>query len=342
MPITQNVVQRPIIEKLSPAAAIPGGDVHIHGRSFLRDPRPRVSIGGVDAPLVVGSDQFIVARVPDTSGRGELTVSNGEAASEPVELSVGALVADSLHPVSSPAVDRMGNIFTTFSGPRGQKTAVAVYKVDTEGVLTPFVSELMNATALAFDRFGTLHVSSRFDGVVYQVTAGGVLSVYVEGMGVSTGIAFDTKENLYVGDRSGTVFKISPERQIYVFATIEPSISAYHLSFGPDDSLYVSGPTTSSYDAIHRVTQAGEVDVFYRGLGRPQGMDFDSSGNLYVAGSLQGRKGIVRITPDQEASLFLAGPNIVGLAFVPGGKLAITTTNALYSIEAGVEGLRRF
>jgi len=342
MPFIQNVGQRPIIENLSPAAAIPGGDVHIHGKGFLHDPRPHVSIGGVDAQLVVGSSQFIVARVPETFGKGLLTVSNGEAASEPVDLEVGALLADSLHPVSSPAVDRSGNIFTTFSGPRGQKTAVAIYKMDPAGVLTPFVSELMNATSLTFDRFGTLHVSSRFDGVVYQVTAGGVLSVYVEGMGVATGIAFDTKENLYVGDRSGTIFKISPERQIYVFATIEASISAYHLSFGPDDSLYVTGPTTSSYDAIHRITQAGEVDVFYRGLGRPQGMDFDSLGNLYVAASLNGRKGIVRITPQREASLFLAGPNIVGLAFVPGGNLAITTTNALYSVAAGVEGLRRF
>jgi sugar lactone lactonase YvrE len=342
MPFTHNADHRPIIENLSPVAAIPGGDVHIHGKGFLHDPRPHVSIGGVDASLVVGSDQFIVARVPDTSGKGQLTVSNGDAASEAAELAVGAQLADSLHPVASPAVDREGNIFTTFSGPRGQKTAVAVYKMDPAGVLTPFVSELMNATSLTFDRFGTLHVSSRFDGVVYQVTAGGVLSVYVEGMGVATGIAFDTKENLYVGDRSGTIFKISPERQIYVFATIEASISAYHLSFGPDDSLYVAGPTTSSYDAIHRITPAGEVDVFYRGLGRPQGMDFDKAGNLYIAASLNGRKGVVRISPEREASLFLAGPNIVGLAFVPGGKLAITTTNALYSVAVGVEGLRRF
>ena len=342
MPITQNAGPRPIIENLSPAAAIPGGDVYIHGKGFLHDPRPHVSIGGVDAPLVVGSGQFIVARVPDTSGKGQLTVSNGQAASEPASLSVGAMLADSLHPVTSPAVDRNGNLFTTFSGPRGQKSAVSIYRIDPTGVLTPFVSELMNATSLAFDRFGTLHVSSRFDGVVYQVTSGGVLSVYVEGMGVATGIAFDTKENLYVGDRSGTIFKISQERQIYVFATIEASISAYHLSFGPDDSLYVTGPTTSSYDAIHRITQAGEVDVFYRGLGRPQGMDFDNLGNLYVAASLNGRKGIVRITPQGSASLFLAGPNIVGLAFAPGGNLAITTTNALYSVAAGVEGLRRF
>lgn len=342
MPFTQNAGQRPIIENLSPLAAIPGGDVHIHGTGFLHDPRPHVSIGGVDAPLVVGSDQFIVARVPDTAGKGDITVSNGEASSAAVDLAVGALLADSLHPVASPAVDREGNIFTTFSGPRGQKTAVAVYKLDTAGVLTPFVAELMNATGLAFDRFGTLHVSSRFDGIVYQATAGGVLSIYVEGMGVATGIAFDTKENLYVGDRSGTIFKISPERQIYVFATIEPSISAYHLCFGADDSLYVTGPTTSSFDAVQRISPAGEVETFYRGLGRPQGMDFDASGNLYVAASLNGRKGIVRITPQREASLFLTGPNIVGLAFTPGRKLAITTTSALYSIDAGVEGLRRF
>ena len=78
--------------------------------------------------------------------------------------------------------------------------------------------------------------------------------------------------------------------------------------------LFVTGPTTSSYDAVQRITPAGEVEVFYRGLGRPQGMDCDRHGNLYVAASLGGRRGIVRITPEREASLGLSGPNIVGLA----------------------------
>ncbi len=52
-------------------------------------------------------------------------------------------------------------------------------------------------------------------------------------MGVATGIAFDSEQNLYVGDRTGTVFKISQNRQIFVFATIEPSMAAYHLAFWP-------------------------------------------------------------------------------------------------------------
>ena len=53
-------------------------------------------------------------------------------------------------------------------------------------------------------------------------------------MGIATGIAFDREENLYVGDRSGTIFKISPSREIFVFATLEPSLAAYHLAFHPE------------------------------------------------------------------------------------------------------------
>jgi sugar lactone lactonase YvrE len=192
----------------------------------------------------------------------------------------------------------------------------------------------MNATGLAFDMEGTLYISSRHDGIVYQSSANGNLSVYVEGMGVATGLAFDDEDNLYVGDRSGTIFKISRQRQIYVFATLEASIAAYHLAFGPDRNLYVTGPTTSSYDAVHRVTPAGEVELFYRGLGRPQGVAFDPEGRLCVAASLAGRRGIVRIGEDRKAELFISGPNIVGLAFAPGHTTIVATSNALFRVDA--------
>jgi sugar lactone lactonase YvrE len=196
----------------------------------------------------------------------------------------------------------------------------------------------MNATGLAFDGDGQLYVSSRYDGIVYQVTPGGTMSVYVEGMGVATGIAFDGEGNLYVGDRSGTIFKISRDRQIYVFATIEPSIAAYHLAFGGDGHLYVTGPTTSSFDAVHRISPAGEAEVFYRGLGRPQGLAFDADGNLYVAASMGGRKGVIRIDPERRAELFLSGPGIVGMAFAPSGSLVVATSGALFRADVGIRG----
>jgi len=337
MPSMRNSTQRPVIESVTPPAAMPGGEIQIRGKNFPVVPRPVVTIGGCAAPLTVSSSRYIVARVPPEAVYGEVLVRNGAAQSEAAEVVVATLVADNLHPVANPAIDSEGNVYTTFSGSRGQKTPVSVYKIDPRGEVTPFLSDLTNATGLAFDPEGVLHVSSRFDGIVYQVSEAAIMTVYVEGMGVATGIAFDAEGNLFVGDRSGTIFKISPSRQIYVFATLEPSVAAYHLAFGPDNYLYVTGPTTSSYDCIYRIAPTGEVETFFRGLGRPQGIAFDSEGNLYVAASWRGRKGILRLTPQAEISQFLSGPNIVGLAFARNGDMYITTTGALYRAPVGIE-----
>jgi sugar lactone lactonase YvrE len=214
-----------------------------------------------------------------------------------------------------------------------------VYQVDgITGQSAAFVSDILNASGLAMDQDDILYVSSRQDGTVYRVSEAGTTSVYVEGMGVATGIVFDADGNMYVGDRSGTIFKVSRQRQIYVFATIEPSISAYHLAWGPDGYLYVAGPTTSSFDTVQRISPAGQVETYYRGLGRPQGLAFDTSGNLYAAASFRGRRGVARITPAREANLFLSGPGIVGVAFSPGKDMIVATSSALYRVAVGIAG----
>src|SRR5216683_3851311 len=306
---------KPQIAQVSPVAAIAGGEFQIQGRGFARSDRPKVTIGEIAAPLIISSDSFLVVKVPDGVSEGELVIQNGDLASQAWACDIGIPIADNLHPVGNPAVDTFGNIYTTFSGSRGQKVAVAVYKIDLNYSVKPFINDLMNATGLAFDPQGLLYISSRFEGVIYQVTPTGNMSVFVEGMGVATGLAFDEEDNLYVGDRSGTIFKIAPDRQIFVFATIEPSVSAYHLAFGPHGDLFVTGPTTSSFDCVHKVDAHGSVSTFFRGLGRPQGLAFDVDGNLHVAASLSGKRGIVKITPDAKASLEVAGPGLVGLAF---------------------------
>jgi len=255
---------------------------------------------------------------------GELVVTAGTLESEVRETHIGIQIADSLHPVANPAVDSEGNVFSTFSGSRGQKSPVSIYKIDSNYNSKPFVTDLMNPTGLAFDREGLMYVSSRYDGIVYQITPGGNMTVYVEGMGVASGLAFDTDENLYVGDRSGTIFKISRSRQIYVFATLEPSIAAYHLAF----------------ESVYRISKAGEVETFYRGLGRPQGLAFDEEGRLYVAASLSGRRGIIRLDSAGNPEQFLSGPGIVGLAFTPSRALITATQNALFRVDVGIAGRR--
>jgi glucose/arabinose dehydrogenase len=336
----KNMNGQPHIEAVAPAAALPGGEVRIIG-SGLRPPdlrRPRVRFGEMEAPIVISSDDFVVARVPQGAASGGVVVSTNGHSSNAHQLHVGALIAENLHPVTNPALDAEGNIYVTFSGSRGQKVPVSIFKIDTSYNVKPFLTEMMNATSIAFDRAGQMYVSSRHDGTVYRVAPNGTMSSYAEGMGVATGIAFDKAENLYVGDRSGTIFKIARDRQIFVFATIEPSVSAYHLAFGPKGDLFVTGPTPSSFDSVYKIDVHGTVSVFYRGLGRPQGMAFDREGNLYVAASLGGKRGIVKITPDGTASLAVAGPGLVGLAFAPGRSTILASTSAVYHLAWDTAG----
>lgn len=124
-----------------------------------------------------------------------------------------------------------------------------------------------------------------------------------------------------------------------MFATLEPSIAAYHLAFSPSGELFVTGPTTSSFDRVYRIDSHGEVSVFYRGLGRPQGLAFDRAGNLYIAASYGGRRGIVRLDPEGRAELVLGGSGMVGLALLPTRRAVLATSGALYSLDWDVEGL---
>jgi sugar lactone lactonase YvrE len=331
----------PRIESVSPAAALPGGEVSIGGTCFtVRNlARAQVQFGTAEGSLVLAADNFLIARVPDGAAGGAVRVQSNGVESAPFPMALGVQVADNLHPVSSPAVDAEGNVYVTFSGQRGQKVPVSLYKVTANHAIKPFLTELINPTGLAIGRDGHLFVSCRNDGTVHRVTPDGRSMEWVEGMGIATGLAFDKAGNLYIGDRSGTIFKIGTDREIFVFATLEPSMAAYHLAFSPAGELFVSGPTTSSFDCVHRISPAGEVTVFFRGLGRPQGLAFDRRGNLYVAASLRGNRGIVRLTPDAEAELVLSGSNIVGLALLPSHRAFITTNNALYSLDWDVEGL---
>jgi sugar lactone lactonase YvrE len=337
----KNVNGKPHLELVQPTAALPGGEVRLTGRSLrpheLR--RPRVQFGEVEGSVLISSDEFLVARVPEGATSGPVVVSTNGHVSNAVQVKVALPIAESLHPVTNPALDPEGNIYVTFSGSRGQKVPVAIFKIDLNYNVKPFVTDMMNATSIAFDREGQMYASSRYDGTVYKVAPSGSMSTYAEGMGVATGIAFDREHNLYVGDRSGTIFKIARDRQIFVFATLEPSVSAYHLAFSPQGDLFVTGPTTSSFDSVYKIDPHGTVSIFYRGLGRPQGLAFDIHGNLYVAASLAGKRGIVKINPDGKAALEVAGQNLVGLAFAPGNAAVLATTGAVHRLAWDIAGL---
>jgi streptogramin lyase len=319
---------------------MPGGEIDLHGTHLDPAERcmPHATIGDVFAPVSMSRPGRATVRILDGSITGDVVLHRNGTASNPVTVRVAVPMAENLHPVSNPAVDATGQVFTTLSGSRGQATPVSIFRIQRDFQMLPFVRDLMNPTGLALDQAGYLYASSRAEGTVYRISPEGEMSTYAEGMGIATGIAFDRDGNLYVGDRSGTIFKINPSREIFVFATLEPSIAAYHLAFDDAGTLYVSGPTTSSNQAIHAIDRDGNISVFYQGLGRAQGMAFDIAGNLYVAASLHGQRGIVRITPSREASLSVSGNNLVGLAFVEDGCAVLATRDALFHVALDIEG----
>lgn len=334
------------IQNVTPQAAIPGGEVVIEYSSSIAHGtvQPEVRFGDYSGQVTIASDQRIIVRVPELSsdaGTEDLRVSTNGDSSKPFPYEIGKRLASNLYPVSNPAVDSDGNVYVTYSGRRGQKTPVSVYKITPKGAVTPFATDIMNATGLAFNMMGDLFVSSRYDGNVYAIDPSGHMELFTEGMGVATGIAFDRNGNLYIGDRSGSIFKISPSREIFVFATLEPSIAAYHLAFGNDDNLYVTGPTTSSFDSIYRVSPNGQVDKYFTGLGRPQGLAVDIEGHVYVIGSYRGRHGVFRIRAGKP-ELVVAGMSMVGMAFDFDENLMVTNlvadSGSLYRVRLGIMG----
>lgn len=332
------------IVRVDPAAGIPGGEVVIecsdYDTSNLRDCFP---LFGASIAQTLGlSSRRVVAIVPEAglAGETEVLLSSAGTLSAPSSFIVGTKLADDLHPVANPAFDPDdGSLFVTRSGSRGQQMPVSIFRIDTNGELDAFSGDITNPTGIAFDPSGQMYVSSRLDGTVYRISSFKEPTAFAQNLGVATGLAFDAEGRLYVGDRTGTIYRVNGIGEERSFAQLEPSVSAYHLAFGPDHHLYVTGPTVSSYDCVMRIDENGAPTVFYKGLGRPQGLAFDREGNLYVAASLHGRRGIVRISPDgTRAEMVVAAMNVVGLAFSAAGDMAVATNDAVYSVPVGIYG----
>lgn len=320
-----------------PAAACPGGRVEIRGGSFdVSAGLPDVRLGDVRARLASARPGRLVVIVPPDAPGGDVPVVVAGRVEDAPVLRVGTLVAEGLHQVDNPVFDAAGRLYVTYSGTRGQRVPVSIFRIDPSGARESLVTGLVNPTAMAFGPDGRLYVSSRFEGVVYRVDDQGHYEPVVSDVGVACGLAFAADGTLFVGDRSGTIFRVLPNGRATMMATLPPSVAAFHLAMGPDGLLYVTAPTLTSRDRLYRIHMDGRVETVWVGFGRPQGLAFGPDGALYVAEAMSGASGIYRIRPDtpSEPELLVTGAGLVGLAFDPAGALVVANNERVWRIGA--------
>jgi sugar lactone lactonase YvrE len=330
------------ILNIDPVYGIPGGEIVIDCAGYdISDPAScAVLIGDAPAPIVACGPRRVLAVIPETSGgKVEVRLGSQNQLSDPAYLTVAKKLASDLHPVSNPAFDPDdGALFVTRSGSRGEELPVTLFRIDISGDVSEYSGDISNPTGIAFSQDGQMFVTSRLEGVVYKVNPFKEAVAFARNLGIATGIAFNRDGLMHIGDRTGTIFKVNAIGEERAWTQIETSVSAFHLAFGPDDSLYVTAPTLTSFDSIWRINPDGAVDIFFKGLGRPQGLAFDRDGNLYVAAALRGRRGIVRISPDGDAKVVVAGTNLIGLAFSSSGEMAVVSIDSVYSLSTQIKG----
>jgi hypothetical protein len=333
------------VAAVRPQWAIEGGRITVEGSGFPIDQPhlPKVYLGEASARVVYASSTRIAALVPAGLEGGPTPIQiDGvppfddaqDAPSLSMVVEIATPFATGLHQVDSPAFDRAGNLYVTYSGTRGQQVPVSIFRVRPDGTRETFCTGLVNPTSIAVGPDDDLYVSSRFEGTVYRVRGDGSIAPFATDLGVPCGLAFDREGTLFVGDRSGTIFRVDRAGQATMHALVPSSVAAFHLAFGPDEALYVTAPTLSPYDSVFKIGRDGAVAIRYTGFGRPQGIAFDQRGDLFVVEALAGMSGLYRLPPgDGVPELMLAGPSLVGVSFGSNGAIVVCSNDTAYRLS---------
>jgi trimeric autotransporter adhesin len=282
------------------------GNVYIGEQDRIR----RIS-GGIINTVVGGGSDFLADSIPAT--QAGLGPSRGLAVDATGNIYISEYTSRIRKAVVGGLITTVAGGMNRFCGDGGPATSACIF----------------GPHGIAWDSQGNLFVADTYNMRVRKVTPNGIASTFVSypQIWLPTGLVFDKSGNLLIADGAmRTIWKATPAGIVSAFAgggnqrpgDNGPATSAQvelgfdiELAFDINNNLYF---TQSSHGAhvISKVTPAGIITTFagvfgsngYSGdsgpataalLNTPEGLAFDSVGNLYFSDS--GNNRIRKITP---------------------------------------------
>lgn len=327
-----------VIKDILPKMGLAGGSLIITGKRFqpwlmdqgtLHFPNSIAWIEGI-------SETTLLTTVPPNSIAGDVYLDVDGQQSNRYHFIIPESFVDGLHIVDNPVVDNEGNIFTTYSGSRGENTEISVYKITPNGEKIAYLSNLANATSLLIGQDNSLYITSRLDGKIYKSYGAGSYEIFSQGLGIAFGLAQNSKGEIFVGDRNGSIFQISQDGQASFYASVPASYMAFHLAFDSEDNLYITNPIHMGENYIYKLNkETKQLEVFFSGFSLFHGFAFDSKNNLYIAETKRNESRLIKVKSGKIESTILSGTDFIGVAIDNNQNLIVATSTSLYKIDKG-------
>lgn len=207
------------------------------------------------------------------------------------------------------AVGRDGAVYA--GGEGGQ-----VYRISPDGKRKEVIANTGGfCLGLTLDQQENIYICDSGKQAIFRINQNGNLDIFAE---VANGhrliqpnfSVFDSKGNLYFSDSgewrkmNGAIYRASPDGQVTIFNE-GPFHFANGLALDGDEQyIYI---VESNLDRVLRIKirpdgSSGVPEVYVEGLvSVPDGLAFDSAGNLYV--TTYGSSSVYRVTPERRVDL---------------------------------------
>jgi len=191
--------------------------------------------------------------------------------------------------------------------------------------ITEFSSGYTSLEGVAINSNNEVFVSENNSGKIFKLDASGNQTLFVSTDFRANDMVFDQDNNLFIAEPfTSRIFKVEPAGLINSNYFSLSSSSPYGIAIY-NGALYFSGENSAN---VTKVNSDLTSEAYANGFFTPEGIAFDSDGNLYVA-DRNDRK-LFKITQNGvKTTLATSIRNIRGVAVSPANDVYFTTYNTL-------------